>query len=453
MTSFPFAMKITRHRFELRSLLAFAFLIAASGCSSKTQTEPAGVTDDAKSAEVADAEENAPAKTPFVFEAQAYEASAEQLLAARLPIEETTQGWIRLFDGHTLFGWVIAGEANWHVEDETIKASRGKPCLLTTTTQWADFELELEYLADEETNSGVFVRTTLDPKDVKTECYEVNIASDQDAFPTGGVVERKKGEPVIAKPKEWRTMNIVCEGKQLVVKVDDEVICELDDATTPRIGYIGLQFRFGEISFRNIRLRPIGLENLIDTELANWKQYEDMDGEFRVDEEGNLVVDGGKQQLESKEKYGDFTLLADYKMDDPKSNSGLFFRSIPGDVMMGYECQVSNETTDNNPLVPADCGAGGIFRRQNARIVAGEPQRWNSILLTADGSHFAAWVNGLQVSDIYDDREPDENPRKGLRLEPGTLIVQGHDPTTQATYRQLAIQASPALVVEPEPAE
>lgn len=361
-----------------------------------------------------------------------------------MPIEETTAGWIRLFDGHTLFGWAIAGEANWRVEDHAIVVDRGSPCLLNTTTRWSDFELELEYQSEEETNSGIFVRTTMEPSDPATDCFEINIAPPSNPFPTGGVVKRKIGKSFDGKADQWHTMNIVCDREKLVVKVDGQTTVEMENASTPRLGYIGLQYRSGPIRFRNIRLRPIGFESLLDRELSRWTRYEDMDGEFRINEDEQLVVDGGKQQLESKESYGDFSLLVDYQMNSPKSNSGIFFRSIPGDVMMGYECQVSNEMIDDNPLQPADCGAGGIFRRQDARIVAGEPKRWNTILLKAEGPHLAAWVNGLQVSDVYDDRSPDENPRKGLRTEPGTIMIQGHDPTTQATYRQFAIKPQSA---------
>lgn len=433
---------------SLAILLCFG--VSLSGCSPR----PAPGLMESEDAESENAESTAAAaapgsttlsaEEPYEFEAEAYEASAEQLLDARLPIDQTTEGWVRLFDGHTLFGWAIAGEANWRVEDNAIVVDRGSPCLLNTTTRWSDYELELDYQAEEETNSGVFVRTTLNPTDVEQECFEVNIAPPNNPFPTGGVVKRKIGKTFDGQVDQWHTMNIVCQGERLVVKIDDQTTVEMDNALTPRLGYIGLQYRSGPIRFRNIRLRPIGFESLLDDELSQWKRYEDMDGEFRVNEDKHLVVDGGKQQLESTETYGDFSLLVDYQMGAPESNSGVFFRSIPGDVMMGYECQVSNETIDNNPLQPADCGAGGIFRRQDARIVAGEPKRWNTILLKAEGPHFAAWVNGLQVSDVYDDRPPHENPRKGLRTEPGTIMIQGHDPTTQATYRQIAIKPQPA---------
>ena len=61
----------------------------------------------------------------------------------------------------------------------------------------------------------------------------------------------------------------------------------------------------------------------------------------------------------------------------------------------------------------------------------------------ADGPHMAVWVNGYQVSDWTDRRKPDPNPRKGLRLEPGTIMLQGHDPTTDLSFRNLRIAEMP----------
>ncbi len=425
------------YAFTIATCLCAGMII--SGCSSSATTESTDNEAETKTGSVAAIDELPPESPEASFEPPVFEANAEKLLASRLPIERTREGWIRLFDGHTLFGWVIGGNANFRVEDETIVADQGENCLLTTSTQWSDYELELQFQCDEETNSGVFVRTTLDPQDVTTDCYEVNIAPPSNPFPTGGVVQRTKGETFDTDPEKWHTMNILCDGSTLRVTIDGTVTCELDDATRPTTGYIGLQHRDGRVAFKDIQLRPLGLKNLLADGLEGWTVREGMEGEYRINDDGHLVVDGGKQQLETKAVFGDFVMLADYKMDDPKSNSGLFFRAIPGDEMMGYECQVSNELIDGNPLQPADCGAGGIFRRQDARVVAGEPKRWNSILLVAEGNHFATWVNGLQVTDIVDTRKADENPRRGLRLEPGSIIVQGHDKTTQATYRQIAV--------------
>ncbi len=270
---------------------------------------------------------DADSKEPSLsFKAELYEASADELLGARLPIEQTTQGWIRLFDGHTMFGWMIAGTANWRVDEGTLTADRGEPCLLSTSTRWSDYELELEFQGDAETNSGVFLRSPIDPKDPSTDCFEINIAPSDNPFPTGSIVQRNKCDLFEGDTTLWHTMNLVCDGDSLTVRVDGMLMCKSDDAGSPRNGHIGLQFRSGAIRFRDIRLRPLGLETLLDASLTKWKQYEDMPGSFTLSDNGELIVDGGKQQLESKDSYGDFTLLTDYKMDEPASNSGIFFR-------------------------------------------------------------------------------------------------------------------------------
>jgi len=367
------------------------------------------------------------------------EATAEQLLAVRLPQAEVAEGWVRLFDGHTLFGWQVAGQANWRVQDGSIVADSGEACLLCTSVPWQNFELMLEFKAGSTTNSGVFLRSPLRPENPAEDCYEVNIAPADNAFPTGGIVKRKKAAEVAAVPDEWHTMKMVMNGNRLQVAVDGKEVCDYTDELGVPEGRIGLQHNSGRIEFRDVRLRPLGLKSLLDEELTQWTKYPDMPGDFSTTQEGWLHVKGGRTQLESNASYDNFVLLAEYKLPLAEMNSGIFFRCIPGDEMMGYECQLSNETNDGNPLSPADCGTGGIFRRQDARIVAGETGQWATALLVANGPSIAAWVNGVQVSDWVDDRKIDENPRRGLRLESGTLMIQGHDPGTDALIKQFSI--------------
>ncbi|WP_146456956.1 3-keto-disaccharide hydrolase [Rubripirellula tenax] len=401
------------------------------GCSKKSETEPVAKTADVEAASVP--------KAPIA--PQTYEASAEELLAARLPESEASEGWIRLFDGHTLYGWEITGAANWRVEDGSIVVDDGAKCLLCTAVPWKDFELTLEFDADATTNSGVFLRTPLEPEDPKLDCYEVNIAPNDNPFPTAGIVGRQKadGDTNDAVKGDWRTMTMVMDGNDLKVSIDGKLVNEYTDSIGLGIGRIGLQHNSGRVAFRNIRLKPLGMSSLIDEELSKWTKYPKMPGEFTVNGDGELLVKGGRTQLESKDTCADFVLLAEYRLAAVEMNSGIFFRCIPGAEMMGYECQLSNEIKDGNPLAPADTGTGGIFKRQDARVVAGEADQWTSLLLVAHGEKIAAWVAGIQVSNWFDDRKPDENPRKGLRVEPGTLMIQGHDPTTDAKFKQILI--------------
>jgi hypothetical protein len=55
----------------------------------------------------------------------------------------------------------------------------------------------------------------------------------------------------------------------------------------------------------------------------------------------------------------------------------------------------------------------------------------------------AVWVNGYQVSDWTDTRPEKENAREGLRLKPGAIAFQGHDPTTNFWFRNFLVAELP----------
>jgi len=368
------------------------------------------------------------------------EASAAELLASRLSIDQTRAGWVRLFDGHTLFGWQAAAPANWRIEQGAITVDSGEIGLLCTSVPWQDYELRLEIQADAATNSGIFLRTPLKPEDPQTDCYEINVAPADNPFPTGSLVKRLRSDSDFkTDAQKWHLYELRLVGDHLTVKIDGQDVLDYTDPHPLAAGRIGLQHNSGRVAFRDIQVRPIGLDPLITNDLAKWKQYPEMAGKFEITGDGLLRVTDGRGQLESLESYDDFVLIAECKTASEKLNSGIFFRCIPGETMNGYECQISNGMIDNNPLAPADCGTGGIFRRSNARIVAAEDGEWFNLMLVAHQSQFAAWVNGLQVTDWKDTRAPDPNPRQGQRLEAGTLMVQAHDPTTDLLFKQISI--------------
>ena len=69
---------------------------------------------------------------------------------------------------------------------------------------------------------------------------------------------------------------------------------------------------------------------------------------------------------------------------------------------------------------------------------------WFTLTIVAQGRHIATWVNGVQVVDWTDNRPLKENPREGCRLEKGAISLQGHDPTTDLSFRNLRIAELPA---------
>ncbi len=108
-----------------------------------------------------------------------------------LSAELLDDGWISLFDGETLFGWHPTSQADWRVEEGTIVVEKGVAGLLATTTPFADYMLHVEFHCPPGTNSGVFLATQLEPGNVATDCYELNIAGPDNPFPTGSLVQRQ----------------------------------------------------------------------------------------------------------------------------------------------------------------------------------------------------------------------------------------------------------------------
>jgi hypothetical protein len=375
-------------------------------------------------------------------------ASASVAVAAepnRLTDQEKADGWLLLFDGESLFGWRAACEADWQVVDGTIRVTQGEVGLLRTTTQFSDYLLTVQYRTAPATNSGLFLRTPPKPRDPAADCYEVNIAPADNPFPTASLVGRQKSPLPPPVDDGWHTILVLAQQGRFQIEVDGQTALAYTDPQWLGKGYIGLQHNQGAIAFRNLKLKPLGLKTIFNgRDLTGWKRYPEMKSRFTVTEEGELNVRDGRGQLETERSYGDFILQLDCISYGDQLNSGVFFRCIPGREMMGYESQIHNGYRDGDRSQPVDCGTGGIFRRVDARRVVSDDHRWFRKTLIADGPHIAVWVDGYPVTDWTDRRPPHENPRKGLRTAPGTIMLQGHDPTTNLSFRRLKIGEIPA---------
>lgn len=386
-----------------------------------------------------------PATTPVA--APAAVSGTANATEPKLPVlskEELAEGWIALFDGHSLFGWHPSTTANWRVEDGAIQVDSGPPGLLCTTSQFGDYVLRCEFRAPTMTNSGIFLHTPLVPQDPGSDCYELNIAPPDNPFPTASLVKRLKANGTFTST-DWQAYEITVEGGKVKVVLNGQTALEYTDPNPLRRGHIGLQLNQGACAFRQIKLKPLSTTSLFNgRDLTGWKQYPDMPSRFTVTNEGWINVKNGRGQLESEKSYADFVLRFECISHANHLNSGVFFRSIPGEQMNGYECQIHNGIRDGDPTQPLDCGTGGIFRRQNARRVVAKDLEPFHLTLIAERNHMAAWVNGYQVSDWTDERAPHPNPRNGRRDEAGTLMLQGHDPTTDLSFRAIHVAEIPA---------
>jgi hypothetical protein len=289
----------------------------------------------------------------------------------------------------------------------------------------------------------VFLRTPLEPKDPATDCYELNIADPSvSPFPTGSFVGREKATGT-HDTTEWRTFTVKAEGGHFTVAIDTEQILDYEDPQPLGRGFIGLQFNQGKVEFRNVKLKPLSLEPIFNgRDLTGWTEYPGKASKFTVTPEGWLNVKNGNGQLEYEHPVADFILQTEVFSNGLFLNSGIFFRNIPGEFWQGYESQIMNGHFGDRTK-PIDYGTGAFYRRQKARKVVSDDFKWFHKTLVVAGDHMATWVNGYQVSDWTDDREPNENARNGKRLEAGTIAIQGHDPKTDLSFRNIKLGMLP----------
>lgn len=413
-------------------LLAVMLTAGISGCSNRTDSREKR-------------ESATPQNTPPAGASAATKKESSTISLGPPPWIQTAAeldaGWIALFDGQTLFGWQTTSGSLWHVdtEENTLSAGEKTDAPLWTTAQLGAFSLSLEYQCDAQGLGSILIADVPTLKNPALDHYEIRIGSGDAQFPAGSLVARQPAERA-DETAPWNRLEVQVQPGKISVKHNARNVVDYTDPHPFKRSSIGLQCDRGVIHFRNIKLQPLDLKPIFNArDLTGWKTYPDMPSVFSVTKEGYLHVENGRGQLETEQQYGDFVLQFECITNAPNLNSGIFFRCIPGEQMNGYESQIHNGFKNGDRSQPVDCGTGGVFRRKDARRVVADDLKWFHETLIVDGPHVSTWVDGYQVTDWTDARAPDTNPRRGLRLEPGTIMIQGHDPTTNISFRNLRI--------------
>ena len=339
-----------------------------------------------------------------------------------------------------------------------LAADSGKAGLLVTDVPFADYELKCDYRLQKGGNSGIFLRTVLQPTDPAKDCYELNMCDTHKTHATGSLVARKVADVKTASEGEWQSYHVIVKGKQITVTLDGKNVLDFTD-DTPNFrssGFIGLQFREGKIEFRNVLLKPLNTQSIFTgTDLTGWSVVAGAKGEIKAVDK-TLQIKGGPAFLQTDKEFGDFVLQSDVRTNSKDANSGIFFRAMTGTAKApsnGYEMQIQNTIKDGDRTKPDDYktgyGTGAIFRFQKVRRVIPDDNTWFTVTLIAHGDRIASWINGYQVTDWRDTRKPNENPRRGKRTDAGHFILQGHDPGTDVSFRNMRVGAFPASKKSP----
>jgi quinoprotein glucose dehydrogenase len=220
----------------------------------------------------------------------------------------SADGWIDLFDGTSLNGWVhMNGAHRFTVEDgaivgRTVESSASLNSFLCTLQEFDDFELELETAIDVVTNSGIQIRTQVRPVAMQGRPFEaaagrvngpqVEIRRSYKGLPaTGHIYGEAMGTNWLTSQEKiqqghphfvndgWNKLRIVANGPRIQTWVNgqlvEDIVNEAVYKTHPR-GFIGLQIHGLSqrevdanpdagittaqplvIKWRNIRIRPL----------------------------------------------------------------------------------------------------------------------------------------------------------------------------------------------------
>jgi hypothetical protein len=189
------------------------------------------------------------------------------LIAAGGPQEVQAQAsteWISLFDGKNLDSFTPIGDANWRIEDGSVVADKGNGFLVTKNS-YGDFQLRVEFWADEDANSGIYIRCSDPQKITAMNSYEVNIYDKrpEPAYGTGAIVDLAKVEPMPKAAGKWNVYEITAKGPTFTVVLNGQKTVDGAEDRKFANGPFALQYApgvvkdKGVIKFRKVELKPL----------------------------------------------------------------------------------------------------------------------------------------------------------------------------------------------------
>ena len=177
---------------------------------------------------------------------------------------EGGEGWIDLFNGRNLDGWVTAG-TNWRVIREAgepvIECFKGGPSL-TYEKPFGDAVLDLWFRLPKGHNSGIFfsgskiVPGGYPPPPTS---YEVQLYDHESLWGhrTGDLLYPHRARRWASKPGQWNHCTMISVGYRHKGYLNGQCIYDVIDRGAPLKGYICLQAHGHTVYFKRVRIKPV----------------------------------------------------------------------------------------------------------------------------------------------------------------------------------------------------
>jgi hypothetical protein len=160
--------------------------------------------------------------------------------------KDDDQGWVQIFNGKDLEGWMTHPEdkAKWEVKDSILVGSGPAGHLFSKRDDYENFIYRVEAKINDHGNSGQYFRTKYGPSFPKG--YEAQINSThRDPVKTGSLYGFGKETTVtdmLVKPNEWFTQEVTAIGNHIVIKVNGKTTFDfVDEKNTHAKGHFALQ--------------------------------------------------------------------------------------------------------------------------------------------------------------------------------------------------------------------
>lgn len=174
-----------------------------------------------------------------------------------------------LFNGIDLIGWNIHGTELWYVEDGLLVCESGpdqKYGYLSTEEYYDDFILTLEFKQEDNGNSGVFFRSTLEG--TKISGWQVEVAPPgndsggvYESYGRGWLIKPEPKKDKALKMGDWNKMKIKVVGDQVTTWLNGTKMISIQDEKIGKgKGSIALQIHDGggiKVKWKNLNIKPL----------------------------------------------------------------------------------------------------------------------------------------------------------------------------------------------------
>ena len=184
-------------------------------------------------------------------------------------IENQKLETISLFNGENLDGWIIYGTEKWYVEDYELVCESGPDKeygYLGTEENFDDFILTLQFKQENNGNSGVFFRSSVDGTKVKG--WQVEVAPPglhsggiYESYGRGWLIKPDSTKDSVVKMGEWNSMKIKVISDEVTTSINGTEMIKIKDSIIGKgIGGVALQIHDGggiKVRWKNLKIQKL----------------------------------------------------------------------------------------------------------------------------------------------------------------------------------------------------